>query len=233
MSFVQSLIQESLRYWTEGGFLLAVIAAICFAIWCLLFRLNARYRSALSVPDAIEDDLMHAAAQNSEHSFSDLAQGSANPYTDIFRHLAQRRRQGMSLLDAFKEARETELAPFERNLGLLKALVSAAPLLGLLGTVLGMIGTFDGISMQVRDTTGLMSSGISQALITTQFGLIVALPGLAGISALTHKHKQLGVRLAILQQHLILGLQAQRPVTRDWNRKDAVAPKWIAEEVAA
>ena len=54
-----------------------------------------------------------------------------------------------------------------------------APLLGLLGTVMGMIETFDSLSdMALFSSSGGIAGGISQALITTQIGLVIAIPGL-------------------------------------------------------
>ena len=65
------------------------------------------------------------------------------------------------------------------NKKLIHALVAVAPLIGLLGTVIGMIETFDSLaSAQLFSQTGGIAGGISQALFTTQLGLVVAVPGL-------------------------------------------------------
>jgi hypothetical protein len=69
-----------------------------------------------------------------------------------------------------------ELPRLQRSLGLLATLAGIAPLLGLLGTVSGMIATFATISQLGTGNPRLLSGGISQALITTQLGLIVAIP---------------------------------------------------------
>lgn len=62
--------------------------------------------------------------------------------------------------------------------GLVRILVTAAPLGGLLGTVSGMIETFDGLAEgALHARTGGVAGGISQALLTTQMGLMVAVPG--------------------------------------------------------
>lgn len=59
------------------------------------------------------------------------------------------------------------------------ALLAAAPLLGLLGTVMGMLDTFRGLSMQLgQETSRAVADGISRALITTETGLMVAIPAL-------------------------------------------------------
>lgn len=66
-----------------------------------------------------------------------------------------------------------------RYSSILSTAVLLAPLLGLLGTVIGMIETFDSLGdVSLYSSSGGIAGGISQALITTQFGLFVAVPGL-------------------------------------------------------
>lgn len=80
----------------------------------------------------------------------------------------------------FEGVRATELVPFERDLKVMKVCVSAAPLVGLLGTVTGMLATFNALSNGGGgdQTMGMIAKGISEALITTETGLVIALPGL-------------------------------------------------------
>lgn len=67
----------------------------------------------------------------------------------------------------------------EKYKTLIKTVVIVAPLIGLLGTVIGMIETFDSLaSMSLFSQSGGIAGGISQALFTTQLGLVVAVPGL-------------------------------------------------------
>ena len=77
---------------------------------------------------------------------------------------------------AMESALLAEAPRLERSLSLLGALAGVAPLLGLLGTVSGMIATFDTISAAGTGNPRLLSGGISEALITTQLGLMVAIP---------------------------------------------------------
>lgn len=79
----------------------------------------------------------------------------------------------------FEEVSEALLVPVQQRLTLVRMMVAAAPLMGLLGTVIGMLFTFDGISKGAgSETASKVAEGISQALITTQTGLMIALPGL-------------------------------------------------------
>ncbi|NOT83608.1 MAG: hypothetical protein HOP02_02265 [Methylococcaceae bacterium] len=74
------------------------------------------------------------------------------------------------------EAVTREVPVLEKGLGLLKLVASIGPLLGLLGTVTGMIVTFQSISLFGTGDPKLMAEGISQALVTTVEGLCVAIP---------------------------------------------------------
>ena len=77
------------------------------------------------------------------------------------------------------EVLQREGGPFERDQKLMKVCVSAAPLVGLLGTVTGMLATFDALARGSGGdkTMAQIAGGISEALVTTMTGLVVALPG--------------------------------------------------------
>ncbi len=77
---------------------------------------------------------------------------------------------------ALSEAMLRETPRLERFLGALKVCAAVAPLLGLLGTVNGMINTFQVITMHGTGDPRLMAGGISEAMVTTQVGLAVAIP---------------------------------------------------------
>jgi biopolymer transport protein ExbB len=81
---------------------------------------------------------------------------------------------------AFAEYKSDELEPFDRQLKFMKICVNTAPLLGLFGTVTGMLATFAALASGSggEQTMGDIAKGISEALITTEAGLVVALPGL-------------------------------------------------------
>lgn len=79
----------------------------------------------------------------------------------------------------FDEVRVLQLSGIDQQLAFVNCLVAAAPLMGLLGTVLGILKTFFGIATTGgAETLEVVASGISEALITTATGLIIALPGL-------------------------------------------------------
>ena len=98
--------------------------------------------------------------------------------------------------DAFAEE-EREINKFKV---LINTIVLVAPLLGLLGTVSGMIETFDSLGdMSLFSQSGGIAGGISQALITTQMGLAVSIPGLIVNGILDKKQRQIQIELAQLK----------------------------------
>ncbi|MBB3062888.1 MotA/TolQ/ExbB proton channel family protein [Microbulbifer rhizosphaerae] len=91
-----------------------------------------------------------------------------------------------------QEAVITDLAEIKRGLPVVKVLAAVAPLMGLLGTVIGMIGTFQAITLFGTGDPKLMAGGISQALVTTVLGLCAAIPLLLTHSVLSGKVTRIG-----------------------------------------
>ncbi|MEH6634207.1 MAG: MotA/TolQ/ExbB proton channel family protein [Halioglobus sp.] len=93
------------------------------------------------------------------------------------------------------EAVLAEMPTLERGNGVIKLLAATSPLLGLLGTVTGMILTFQAISLFGTGDPKLMAGGISQALVTTVLGLVVAIPLLFSHSVIAYMSRSIIQRL--------------------------------------
>jgi biopolymer transport protein ExbB len=93
------------------------------------------------------------------------------------------------------EAVLAEIPALERGNGVIKLLAATSPLLGLLGTVTGMILTFQAISLFGTGDPKLMAGGISQALVTTVLGLVVAIPLLFSHSLIAYMSRAMIQRL--------------------------------------
>lgn len=104
------------------------------------------------------------------------------------------------------EAIIKETPQLEKRLAVIKILAAVAPLMGLLGTVTGMIVTFQAITLFGTGDPKLMAGGISQALVTTVLGLVVAIPMVFLHSVLAARSKSL---VQILEEESA-GLVAQR-----------------------
>jgi biopolymer transport protein ExbB len=117
---------------------------------------------------------------------SDKFQGSVDfcrrhpgPFTDLVIALVENRRAPYEeLKEILEDTGRLQLMGLQRGLPALATIVAGAPLLGLLGTVIGMIKIFSVVATAGSGITEQLSSGISQALITTATGLVIAIPAL-------------------------------------------------------
>lgn len=102
-----------------------------------------------------------------------------------------------------EEVGSREAAPLERYLGLLGTIATISPLLGLLGTVLGMIEAFTVIASQGVGTPATLGGGISKALITTAAGLTVAIPTILLHKYLTSRMDRIILEMEEYSMHVV------------------------------
>jgi biopolymer transport protein ExbB len=89
---------------------------------------------------------------------------------------------------------------YERRLPLLAVIATAAPLMGLLGTVVGMVKTFALITVFGTGNAGKLSTGISEVLVATELGLVVAIPTLVAHGFLAHRIQK---NLSLLERYAL------------------------------
>jgi len=165
-------VSSILAFWSAGGTLMPILAAVSVVIWYQTFSLYLPLSRAARNMQAV----LLACESGDEHCIEDLLSSRGN-----------------------------HLQPPRRRLLILKAFVAAAPLLGLLGTVKGMILTFVALGGRGTASMDVLSTGISEALITTQVGLAVALPGLVGAHASARLLARLETLFDRAALHLSLG----------------------------
>jgi biopolymer transport protein ExbB len=109
--------------------------------------------------------------------------------------ISNRHRDRAVMIEAIEDAGRHVTHDLERYLGMLGTIAAVSPLLGLLGTVVGMIRTFRAITVAgVGDPTA-MAGGIAEALITTAAGLIIAVPALMAYRYLRGRVDSLVIRM--------------------------------------
>lgn len=121
-----------------------------------------------------------------------LCQGDDSSIAKIFLAGLKNAGRGMWLVkEAIEEMGGREGVILEKHVGILSTIANLTPLMGLLGTVSGMIKTFNVISLQGVGNPALLAGGISEALITTATGLCVAIPTLVCYRILKDKAEAL------------------------------------------
>ena len=187
---IEVLWREATAIWVAGGWAMIAIAAVSLLVFGLgvhvFLRLHAK--GFQSVPETTWRRWIDQP---------ELRRGALGRLLDFAADTRSIEDAGV----AFGELRTTEIAPFERDLRVMKVCVGLAPLLGLLGTVTGMLATFGALASGSGggETMGLVAKGISEALITTETGLVIALPGLFFQYQLARKHERYRAFLAHLE----------------------------------
>jgi biopolymer transport protein ExbB len=95
-----------------------------------------------------------------------------------------------SLHNAFVRAANNELKRFQQGTAVLDTVITAAPLLGLLGTVTGMMRTFGNMTGDIAAAAGQITGGVAEALIATAAGLAIAIIGLVPYNILNSQAEQ-------------------------------------------
>jgi len=199
------------QYWASGGLLLVPLAVVSFGIVLLVAQTQLATRALLRQGRQVQSWLGHLTGPQSPARL--LQHFPRNDFAAVFAvALGQVHATGASPLAILVRHEEAALQCVRKDLVLLAALTAAAPLLGLLGTVGGMIATFDAVAEVSGQTGTRVAGGISQALITTQFGLIVAMPGVVGLAHLRQATRDVQFLLGDCHAHLVALLGGGRGV---------------------
>ncbi|MEW6744602.1 MAG: MotA/TolQ/ExbB proton channel family protein [Planctomycetota bacterium] len=199
---LHALWVQAERIWVAGGWCMVPIAITALMMFALGLQLHLKLRQTgfLAVPERIWRGWIHHPSDR---------KGPIGELLDVV--------MGASSLGeiaaSFREVGAGATATFARDLRLMKVCIGAAPLLGLLGTVTGMLSTFDALATGSggEKTMALVARGIAEALITTETGLVIALPGVFFQYRLARKYQRYKAFLAHLEtactRHLYRGLQ--------------------------
>lgn len=183
-------LQKIFEIWLSGGWVMVPLFMLSFLLYTQAFRL------VLSIRDT-------KLPSNEEFAWREWVltpEKAKGKIKEIICYTQENTRSIEYVRKRFDEIRITQLAAIEQQLKFVKCLVAAAPLLGLLGTVLGMLQTFFGIATTGGvETAAVVASGISEALVTTETGLTIALPALFMVMFIQRQTHQEEAKLARLE----------------------------------
>jgi biopolymer transport protein ExbB len=191
--------QAIVEVWISGGWVMLPLALLALAIYIPGVHLFLQLR-------------LGGLRLRSQHHWSawveqpHKGQGAAG---EILQHALDGASNESALRGRFQAIRQAQLQPIDQRLVLMQTLVTAAPLLGLLGTVIGMFDTFRAIGADSGETLRQVSAGVSTALITTQTGLFIALPGLFLILLIRRRRHAMEASLARLEGLCLIRLRRQ------------------------
>ena len=158
-----------------GGFMWPILIVFIFGlafvierIYHLLKGMTTDFSFAESISDTILNDGIEAAKSNCE--------GHVGPVANLCASALSRADRGVSEAEkSLEQSGSLEMSSLEKNMTWISLSIAIAPMFGFLGTVWGMIEAFNDIKMANDISPAVVAGGISVALLTTAFGLVVAL----------------------------------------------------------
>lgn len=189
------MVNQIVEIWVAGGYLMIPLAILAFLMYYAIFELWVYFN---------RNDYQRLDPNHWEHWIERPGE-STGPSGDIIRYAQEGVSSESEVRGRVAEIRSTHFTRIAARIRFAAILVGVAPLMGLLGTVIGMLATFSGLANAVGvQTVDVVAGGISEALITTQTGLILAIPGYVFLTSLRKREQAFD---AFLMQVEILTLR--------------------------
>jgi len=163
-------------YFLEGGaFMWPILLTLLFGLAFVIERAYSLMMSAVDSQTFFES-VSQSIKENGTDAAVQVCSETEGPVASIFHAGLSKINRGLDEVEkAIQNAGAIEMAFLEKNMIWLNAVITIAPMLGFTGTVVGMIAAFDAIKAANDISPAVVAGGISQALLTTAFGLIVAM----------------------------------------------------------
>jgi len=191
----------------DGGPLMIPIGVCSFVLLVFVFERTIALRRGRVIPRPFVRRLLEQIreGQLSREAALELCEKNASPVAEVFgAAISKWGRPAVEVEQAIIDTGERVANGLRRYLRLLNGITTISPLLGLLGTVLGMISAFNAIaSADAMGRPELLAGGISEALLTTAAGLTVAIPALIAYLFFAGRVDRLIIEIDALGQQLV------------------------------
>ena len=169
-----------LHYLEVGGPILWVLVIISIGAFAVVLeRIVFFARNEKNVGDTFKEEILSLVANKKIDEAIALCDTKKSCVASAVKKFLQKAPKGIDVQDCefiLKEITIKETSPYESRLNLLASVISISPMLGLLGTVTGMIRAFTNISKYGAGDAAIVADGIAEALLTTAAGLMIAIP---------------------------------------------------------
>lgn len=164
------------EYFVDGGpFMWPILILFIFGLGFAFERFYSLMMSSINTKKFFAE-IKETLDSDGISSAVDLCNKTRGPVAEVFHAGLTRSHRGIAEVEkAIQNAGTVEMSFLEKNMIWLNLVVTIAPMLGFTGTVAGMVGAFDAIEAANNISPAVVAGGISQALLTTAFGLIVAI----------------------------------------------------------
>jgi biopolymer transport protein ExbB len=199
--FFASIIQGALDFFVQGGFFMAILLVVSIAAGTVIILRSAALRERSILPPALAEEIERLQPgddlDNLERLISRHPSALARVLNTLLQHLTWSRAEAV---EAVQTRARHEVSRLESGLVVLEITTGIAPLLGLLGTLSGLVGIFTAVG---TDPVAV-ARGIAQALNTTIVGLAVAVPSLITFNYFQRRIEVMAVEMESLVADLIV-----------------------------
>ncbi len=222
-------VRNLLQIFHDGGLMMYPIALCSFVLTVFAFERFIYLRRGRVIPRPFVKRLIEQLQQQQidRDEALELCERNPSPIAAILSAAVKKYgRPSVEVEQAVLDAGEREGNLLRRNMRLLNAISNVSPLLGLLGTVLGMIQAFNDIAgAQAMGRPDLLAGGISQALLTTAAGLLVAIPAYLSYMFFLGRTDKLLMEMDLYAQKLVEAISAEGLQENDTSRTRSRARK--------
>jgi biopolymer transport protein ExbB len=200
--------KSMLSFFWDGGPLMFPIAVCSFALLVVVFERFIALRRGRVVPAPFVKRMLEQMrdGQVDREKALKLCEENGSPAAQVIAAAVKKwGRSSVEVEQAILDSGERVTNQLRRNLRVMNGISQVAPLLGLLGTVVGMILSFNGLSTSAgaEGQREVLASGIAQALITTASGMFVAIPALIAYLYFVGRVDQLVIEIDALGQQIV------------------------------
>ena len=158
-----------------GGFMWPILISLIFGLGFAFERAYSLIMSSID-SDKFFTDVSEALGGSNLDGALEICNETKGPVAEIFHAGLSKSHRGLEEVEkSIQNAASLEMAFLEKNMIWLNTVITVAPMIGFTGTVVGMIAAFDAIKAANDISPAVVAGGISQAILTTAFGLISAM----------------------------------------------------------
>lgn len=179
------------EYILRGGFMMyPLLASALIALTIILERLFS-FARPYRCPSGLVAEILENARQNRIEQARELASKQRTPVTAVLAAGLEHFGSPVSEMELSMKNRAEEWIPvLEKRIEVIDTVITAAPLMGLLGTITGMMASFQVLSEKGVNEPNAITGGVAEALIATATGLVIALVCLVAYNYLTTRVKE-------------------------------------------
>ncbi len=197
-----------MQFFANGGVLMyPLLILLLWGVWIIVYKALSLRRDKVLNPAVIAEVERLLIAKKIPEATAYCKQNES-PMTRIVQEgIINYEKSEAELKEILEEAGRQEMPVVRSHIAALGTIASVSPLLGLLGTVLGMISVFTTLSVETEINSSMLAGGISEALVTTAAGMLVAVPTLVSYNYFINRIQLLVVDMERISLRLIAVLK--------------------------